>query len=173
MKPLLSMTLGAALLVIGGGTLLSSRYAVVRSVVVNATPDKPFELVASPRRWKEWTVWNRRDPTMQLAYFGGVTGPGSGWSWRSKTEGDGRLTLVSIDPNRRVGYQLVLQHMHSLSTGELRFEPNGGATLVTWSMAGDLGTNPLRRWMGLLMDRLVGQDFEAGLANLKALAEKP
>ncbi len=173
LKPLLSIALGICLVVFGGGALLSSRYAVVRSVVVNTPPDKPYGLVASARKWKDWTAWNRRDPTMQLRYFGGETGPGAGWSWHSKTEGDGRLTLVSFDPDRRVGYVLLLSVLQATSTGELRFEPNGGATLVTWSMAGDMGTNPLKRWIGLWMDRLVGKDFEASLATLKALSERP
>jgi hypothetical protein len=55
----------------------------------------------------------------------------------------------------------------------LRFTPDGTGTKVTWTMNGDMGSNPLFRWMALFMGRMVGPDFEAGLANLKALAEKP
>ena len=50
---------------------------------------------------------------------------------------------------------------------------DGKATRVTWTMNGDMGGNPVYRWMGLFMDKMVGPDFDAGLANLKALAEKP
>ncbi|MFX7894998.1 SRPBCC family protein, partial [Acinetobacter baumannii] len=69
-------------------------------------------------------------------------------------------------------YELYFPDFGSTSTGEFRLTPRDGGTKVSWSMDGDMGRNPLNRWMGLFMDRMVGPDFDAGLANLKALAEK-
>ena len=63
--------------------------------------------------------------------------------------------------------------MATTSTGALTLLPEGSATKVTWTMDGDMGRNPLFRWLALFGDRTVGPDFEAGLANLKALADKP
>lgn len=162
-----------AVVVFGGGMLLTSKFHIQRSVVVNAPADKAYALVADPHRWKEWTVWNQRDPGMAIEYFGAASGAGSGWSWKSKSEGDGKMTLTGAEPSQRVAYDLYFPDFDSTSSGALTFAAEGTATRVTWTMDGDMGRNPIARWMGLTMDRMVGKDFEAGLGNLKALAEKP
>jgi uncharacterized protein YndB with AHSA1/START domain len=173
LKRLLIGVLALAALLVGGGLLLSPRYHLERSVIVEAPADTVYGLVADPHQWPTWTVWNRRDPGMKISYFGEPSGAGSGWSWQSATEGDGKMTLTAVTPGQRVAYDLYFPDMDSTSTGEVRFELDGRGTRVTWTLDGDMGANPLYRWMGLLMDRLVGPDFEAGLANLKAVAEKP
>jgi uncharacterized protein YndB with AHSA1/START domain len=162
-----------ALVLFGGGLLLSPKYHIERSVVVAAPPAKAYALVADPHRWKEWTVWNRRDPAMAIEYFGAASGAGSGWAWKSTSEGDGKMTLTAAEPDQRVAYDLFFPEFNSTSTGDLRFVAEGSGTRVSWSMNGDMGSNPLMRWMTLMMDGMVGKDFDAGLANLKALAEKP
>jgi uncharacterized protein YndB with AHSA1/START domain len=166
------VVLALAVVVFGGGLLISPKFHIERSVVVNASPDKPYALVVEPRRWKEWTVWNQRDPAMKIEYFGAPSGAGAGWAWKSASEGDGKMTLTAAEPGKQVAYDLYFPEMDSTSTGALRFAPEGGATRVTWTMDGDMGKNPIGRWFGLMMDSMVGKDFDAGLANLKSLAEK-
>lgn len=161
-----------ALLVIGG-YLVSPRFTVTRSVGVAASADKVYALVAEPRRWKEWTVWNRRDPAMAITYSGPPSGTGAGWAWKSKSEGDGRMTFTAAEPPRRVAYELFFPDFGTTSAGEITLAPEGSGTRVTWTMNGDLGSNPLSRWFALFIDSLVGKDFDAGLANLKTIAEKP
>jgi uncharacterized protein YndB with AHSA1/START domain len=95
---------------------LSPEFKAVRSVTINAPADRVYALLADPREWKRWSVWNRRGPALT---------------------------------------------------------PEGYGTKVTWTMNGNMGTNPLLRWIALFGDKMVGADFEAGLANLKAIAEKP
>jgi carbon monoxide dehydrogenase subunit G len=75
-------------------------------------------------------------------------------------------------PNEKIVYTLHFPEFGMRSTGQLRLEPTGNATRVTWSNEGDVGANPVNRYFALMMDRMVGPDFEAGLANLKSLAEK-
>jgi uncharacterized protein YndB with AHSA1/START domain len=162
-----------ALVLFGGGMLLSPKFHIERSTVISAPPDKAYALVADPHRWKEWTVWNRRDPAMKIEYFGAASGAGSGWAWKSASEGDGRMTLTAVEPNQRVAFDLYFPDFDSTSTGALSFTPEGAGTKVVWAMDGDMGKNPIGHWMGLFMDGMVGKDFDAGLANLKALAEKP
>ena len=70
-------------------------------------------------------------------------------------------------------FELYFPDFDSTSTGTIAFTPEGAGTRVTWSMVGDMGRNPVYHWFALNADRMVGPDFEAGLANLKALAEKP
>lgn len=80
--------------------------------------------------------------------------------------------MTAAEPDKRVAFELYFPDFDSTSAGELTFAPEGSATRVAWTMHGDMGGNPIARWFSLFMDGMVGKDFEAGLANLKALAEK-
>ncbi|MDI4635024.1 SRPBCC family protein [Pelomonas sp. V22] len=165
--------LALAAVVLVGGMLVSSKYHVERTVSVKAAPDKVYALVANPRMWKQWSVWNQRDPGMTIEYSGPESGVGAVWAWKSKSEGDGKMTFTAAEPGKRAAYDLFFPDFNSTSTGELRFVAQGEMTQVTWVMDGDMGKNPLMRWFALFMDGMIGKDFEGGLNNLKALAEKP
>jgi uncharacterized protein YndB with AHSA1/START domain len=173
LKWVLGVVMVLAAVLVGGGALLPGTFTVTRLVVVAAPAEKVYPMIASPRRWKEWSVWNRRDPAMEITYSGPESGSGAAWSWKSPSEGDGRMTFTAAEPGRRVAYELFFPDFGTTSGGELLLKPVGANTEVTWVMNGNMGRNPLLRWMALAMDGMVGKDFEAGLANLKALAEKP
>jgi uncharacterized protein YndB with AHSA1/START domain len=165
-------TIGAlVLLIVAIGFFLPSGFAVQRTVEINAAPRKVYDLVVEPRRWKDWSVWTRRDPDMRIIYSGPPFGMGAKWAWVSKSEGAGSMEFTRVEPDRSVEYLLLFPDFNMKSTGALRLEPNGNATRVTWSSTGDVGGNPLKHYLAIMMDRMVGPDFEAGLANLKALAE--
>ncbi len=172
LKWIVGIVLALALLLFAGGALLSPKFTVTRSAVVNASADKVYALIEDPRRWKEWTVWNQRDPAMQITYSGPPSGQGAGWAWKSKSEGDGKMTFTAAEPGRKLVYDLFFPDFGTTSSGELRLAPQGSGTQVTWVMNGDMGSNPLFRWMTLMTDSMVGKDFDAGLANLKRVAEK-
>lgn len=157
---------------VGGGMMLSPAFTVTRSLLVNAPPEKVYAFVADPRGWAQWSAWNRRDPAMAITYSGPASGVGAAWSWQSKSEGDGRMTFTSVEPGRRVAFDLELAGVDARSKGELHFTPEGNATRVTWTMNGDMGSNPLYHWFAAFADRVMGPDFEGGLANLKDVAEK-
>ena len=67
------------------------------------------------------------------------------------------------EPNKLLGYRLVFKEFNSTSIGTLKLEPEGAATKVTWSFVGEAGNNPMMRYMGLMMDGMIGKDFDAGL----------
>jgi uncharacterized protein YndB with AHSA1/START domain len=173
LKLLLIALVALGLLVGVGGLLISPKFTVSRTLTINAPPDKIYALIADPRGWKAWSAWNQRDPAMAIEYSGPASGAGAVWAWKSKSQGDGRMNFTTAEAPKRLGYELFFPDFGTTSTGDFRLDANGGATQVTWAMNGDMGTNPVYRWMGLFMDRMVGPDFDAGLANLKALAEKP
>ena len=153
--------------------LLPSHYSVARSIDIDAPPSKIYPLVADVRTWKQWSQWNRRDPNMEIVYAGPPSGTGAQWTWHSRSEGNGQMTLTSTEPDRSIGYRLVFPDFGSVANGAITFEPvSPTTTRVSWSNEGDLGNNPMMRWMGLAMDRLVGADFAAGLANLRTLATR-
>lgn len=155
------------------GVFLPSSFAVERSTQIEASAERVFDLVVEPRLWTKWSVWNRRDPGMRIQYAGPPFGLGARWSWESAKEGSGSMELTRIEPNRLIEYSLALNDVNMRSSGAFRFEPSGARTRVTWTNAGDVGGNPLKHYISANMDRLVGPDFEQGLANLKAVAEKP
>ena len=95
-----------------------------------------------------------------------------GWAWKSESEGSGEMEFTAAVPNEGITYVLVFRGMGMRSSGQMRLEPVGPGTRVTWTNEGDMGANPVNRYFGLFMDRLVGPDFEGGLKNLKALAEQ-
>jgi len=154
------------------GLLLPSGFRVQRVVVIAAPPAKVYPLIADPRAWKRWAVWNQRDPAMQLQYSGAESGTGAKWSWQSKTEGSGTMEFTAAVPNESVMYTLSFPDSGMTSHGELRLAPDGAGTRITWTNEGEMGGSPITRYFGLLMDGMVGPDFAAGLANLKALAER-
>jgi len=172
LKWILIVVLALLAVLVIGGYLLSPKFTVSRSITINTPADKVYALVANPRGWKQWSVWNRRDPEMRIDYAGSESGTGARWSWHSKSQGDGTMTFTATEPARRVAFDLYFPDFGTTSTGELDFVPDGSSTRVTWTMNGDMGRNPLFRWMALGADRMIGKDFEAGLANLKAVAEK-
>jgi uncharacterized protein YndB with AHSA1/START domain len=172
-KWLAIVVLALAAVLVVGGWFISPKFSVTRSAVIAAAPDKIYALVADPRRWKEWSVWNRRDPAMKIEYSGPASGVGAAWAWQSETEGDGKMTFTAAEPGRRVAFDLYFPDFGTTSQGELRFAPEGTGTKVSWTMNGDFGSNPLFHWFALMADSMTGPDFEAGLANLKQLAEKP
>lgn len=162
--------IGLIVLLLLAGFLLPSAFKAERSVTINAPAEKIYPLVANTKEWKRWTVWNQRDPNMQVTYAGPESGVGAKWDWKSKSEGNGGMEFTSAEPNKRLGYKLTMEGM-TPSNGDVILAAAGNGTKVTWTMAGDAGMNPMTRWFGYFMDRLVGPDFEAGLANLKKLAE--
>jgi uncharacterized protein YndB with AHSA1/START domain len=173
LKWILIAVVALALVLVVGGMLLSPKFSVSRTQTVKASPEKVYALVASPRAWKQWSVWNRRDPAMAITYSGPESGAGAVWAWKSASEGDGRMSFTAAEPPGRIAYDLYFPDFGTTSTGELRMKPAEGGTEVTWTMNGDMGKNPLFHWFALFADGMVGKDFEAGLANLKTVAEQP
>ena len=152
---------------------LPSQFNVARSATINAPAEKIYPLIATTGQWKNWSVWNQRDPNMKIDYAGPQSGLGAKWSWESKCEGSGEMEFISAEPKKLLGYRLLFKDFNTTSTGTLTLEPDSASTKVTWSFVGEAGNNPMMRYMGLMMDGIIGKDFVAGLANLKALAERP
>lgn len=163
-----------ALATVIGGIFLPSAFAVRRSVEINASADRIYDLVVEPRQWTKWSAWSRRDPQMRITYFGPPFGMGARWSWESASQGNGSMRITHVVPRERVEYELTLPAFNLRSLGVFTLERGAtGATRVTWSNSGDVGGNPLKHYVAAAMDHMMGPDLEQGLANLKSVAEKP
>ncbi len=151
---------------------LPSTYHVERSVVIAAKADAVHPWVNNLKRWPEWSAWTAaKDPTLVYQYEGPEEGVGAISKWDAKKMGEGSMKLTASEPGKLVKFDLSFDHGKYLSTGTFAFEPEGDGTKVTWSMDGNVSRNPMDRYFSLLMDSMVGKDFEEGLGNLKKKAE--
>jgi hypothetical protein len=152
--------------------LLPGKFNVERSVVIAAKPDAIFPLINQPKRWGEWSPWTQaKDPSMGYAYEGPEEGVGAVAKWGSKKWGKGMMKLTESDPNKGVKWDLNIENGKYLAVGQLTFEKVAEGTKVTWGFSGELGRNPVNRYLGLFMNFMAGRDFREGLGNLKKRAE--
>ena len=175
MNPLLRAIGGLAalfLLMVLIGFVLPGHYRVERTVVVQAPVEKVFSHVADLRNWPSWAVLFERDPALKLVSSEQTAGVGSTISWQSATQGNGSVEVTLYDPPKRMGYRLHFPDFGMTSRGDFTVTPvAGGGFEVRWGDEGEIALNPIHRWMGLFMDRMLGPDFEAGLAKLKQVVE--
>jgi hypothetical protein len=154
------------------GFFLPSKVHSERSTVIAAPPEAIFPLVNDLRQWPSWTAWNKeRDATLDVKFSGAQEGKGAIYTWTSKGMGSGKLTLTESNPPSGVKYEMYFEDEKTPSTGEIKLDKVDAGTNVTWTYDGDMGNNPLKRYMGLMIDYFLGKDFETGLAKLKTVAE--
>lgn len=148
-------------------------YQVQRSLAISAPAETVFAQVNDFRRWEGWNPWGKLDPAMKLSYSGAPSGTGAVYAWAGNNQvGEGRMTLSESHPNDLIRIQMeFFKPFAGNSTAEFTFKPEGDKTLVTWSMTGK--NNFIGKVMCLFMnmDKMVGGQFEKGLADLKTISE--
>ncbi|HZZ19568.1 MAG TPA: SRPBCC family protein [Opitutaceae bacterium] len=168
-----SALFGLWLILMVVGFFLPGRYRVERTTVIAASPAAVYAQVADLKAWRKWGVWFARDPDMKIEYSPATTEVGAWSQWTSKSQGDGKMTISSTHAPDLFEYQMEFKDVGMVSQGGMRLTPIGPAmTQVSMTMEGALGHSPMFRWFGLFMGKLVGPDFEAGLANLKRISEE-
>jgi len=149
-------------------------FAVQRSVSIQAPPEKIFPLIGDFRQWPVWSPWEKLDPTMKRTLSGPATGPGSVYAWDGSGKvGAGRMEIRELAAPSKVSIQLdFIKPFEGHNITDFTLVPRDGATEVTWLMHGPAPF--VSKLMGLFvdMDKMIGKDFETGLANMKAAAEK-
>lgn len=148
------------------------RYA--RATRIAAPPEKVFGLVDDLHAWAGWSPWEKMDPELRRTYEGPQKGVGASYAWDgNKKVGAGRMEITRSVPSSKIVLQLdFLRPFEAHNVTEFTFDTSEGKTVVTWVMTGKNAF--VSKLMGIFvdMDAMIGKDFEAGLANLKALAEK-
>lgn len=148
-------------------------FRIERSVAIAAPPERIFPLIADLRAFATWSPFEKKDPAMKRAYSGPPSGPGATYDFDGNGQvGKGRVQVTGAEPPRRVTMQLDMHSpMEAHNVVEFTLAPSAGGTTVTWAMHGPSSFLP--KLLGLFMDMegMVGRDFEAGLAELKAAAE--
>ena len=149
-------------------------FAVTRTISIAAPPEKIFPHVNDLHRWEAWSPWAKLDPSAKISFSGADAGAGAAMAWvGSKKVGAGQMTITASQPSGLIRFRLDFQKpMPATNTAEFTFRPEGGQTVVTWSMAGK--SCFMSKVFGLFMDfdKMCGCQFEKGLASLKSLTEK-
>lgn len=148
-------------------------FAVQRSALIQASPDKLFPLINDLHQFNTWNPYARKDPAMRIDYRGPAGGPGAAFDFSgNKDAGKGSIEVTGGQPPTRVDMRLdMVEPFEGHNQIAFALTPQGQATQVTWAMH---GPSPyLSKVIGIFldMDHMIGSDFEAGLARLKATAE--
>ena len=148
-------------------------FQITRSATIAAPPAVVFAQVNDFHLWDAWSPWAKLDPAMKQTYEGTPAGPGAIYSWAgNKDVGEGRMTLTESRAPELIRIKLeFLKPFAAVNTTEFSFKPEGTQTAVTWSMTGTNNFMAKAFCMFMNMDKMVGADFEKGLAQLKTVAE--
>jgi hypothetical protein len=148
-------------------------FRIARSATMSAPAADAFAQVNDFHNWDSWSPWAKIDPAMKQTYAGAPAGTGAIYTWVGNNQvGEGRMTILQSRPSEVIQIQLeFLRPFKATHTAEFTFQPEGNQTTVTWSMSGN--RNFLFKAFGLFMnmDRMLGGEFEKGLASMKAVVE--
>lgn len=148
-------------------------FRVERSMSIQASPDRIFARINTMQNWRAWSPWENLDPDMKRTFSGPPSGVGSKYAW----EGDKNIGIGSTEITEAVLFSKIalkldfLKPFEAHNNVEFTLEPKGDATEVTWAMH---GPQPfMAKVMSVIFncDKMVGGQFETGLANLKKVAE--
>jgi len=149
-------------------------FTVRRATTVKAAPEAIFPLINDFHQWGTWSPYETKDPAMKRSYSGAASGNGAVYAWQgNKNVGSGRMEILDSSAPSKIVIKLdFFAPFEGHNTAEFTMLPQGDVTNVTWLMHGPVPF--MAKIMHVLMniDRMVGKDFEIGLANLKRLTEK-
>lgn len=154
------------------GFLLPSRAEVERSIVIDAPPSKIFPELNGMRAFHAWSPWSEMDPDTSYEFDGPEQGVGSRMRWASGDAqvGEGSQEITVSLPDSRVDTQLEFGDKGS-GTASFVLEPQGPATLVRWQFSTQFGWDLFGRYVGLMMDNMIGASYDKGLRTLKDRVE--
>jgi hypothetical protein len=148
-------------------------FRVARMATVAAPVEVVFAQVNELKKWETWSTWAKLDPAMKQTYQGAAAGSGAISSWVGNAKvGEGRMTITESRPNERIRFKLeFFKPMAGTSLAEFTFKPEGDQTTITWAMTGKNNFIAKAMCLFMSMDNMLGDQFEQGLAALKAVSE--
>ena len=148
-------------------------FRYTRTATIAASPAKVFEHVNNFHHWEAWSPWAKRDPNCKTSYEGPKSGEGAKFAWDGNNEvGAGNMTIIESTPHKMIAIRLeFLKPMKAINTAEFTFTPSGDQTQVSWNMFGK--NNFMGKAFGLVVDcdKMIGKDFDQGLASMKSVVE--
>jgi uncharacterized protein YndB with AHSA1/START domain len=171
--------IGIIVVLLIAGVLLTAAnrpdtFIVQRTAVIKAPPEKVFPYINDFERWPAWSPWEKKDPKMKRSYGPAKSGKGAKYAWDGNSDvGQGSMEISESIAPSRVALKLdFVKPFEAHNNVEFSLRPEAGGTQVAWKMEGPVPYFAKIIHLFMDMDKMVGTDFEAGLANLKAVAEK-
>lgn len=166
-----------AIVVVGVLIIASTKpdtFRVERRIAIKAPPEKVFALINDFHAWPLWSPWEKKDPALKRTYSGASAGKGSIYAWEGNSQvGKGRMEITESTPSSRILIALdFIAPFEAHNTADFMLTPESGGTTVVWAMYGPAIFMSKVMTTFISMDKMVGKDFEQGLANMKAAAEK-
>lgn len=173
------MWIGVVVVVAAGGVVALALtkpddFRVERRASIKAPPDKIFAMIDDLHAWTAWSPYEAKDPAMQRSYSGAERGKGAAYAWSGNGNvGSGRMEITdSASPSKiRIKLDFVTP-FEGHNVAEFTLAPRGDSTDVSWSMSGPAPLISKIMQLVFNFDKMIGDDFEIGLSNLKALAER-
>ena len=164
---------GIAIVVVVVVASRPAQFHVTRTARIASKPPAVFAQVNDFHQWDAWNPWAKLDPAMKQSYAGAPAGVGAVYTWAGNSQvGEGRMTVTESRPSELIRIKMeFLKPFASTSTAEFTFRPEGDHTVVTWSMEGRNNFMAKAIHLVMNMDRMIGGQFEKGLAQMKAVAE--
>ena len=174
MKILKKIAIGLLILIgllVVTGFFLPSKSQVTRSVVINTTPETVFPFVNNLKNWELWSPWQAMDPTVKLSYGAIYEGVGGTYSWDGPETGKGTVTITASESPKQMLNDVMFEGMGT-SKAAYNLEKVDGGTKLSWSFESENGMNPFMRWLSVIMEGMLEDQFDQGLNKIKELAEK-
>jgi uncharacterized protein YndB with AHSA1/START domain len=148
-------------------------FVVQRSTTIKAPPEKIFAIVNDFHRWTDWSPWEKLDPAMKRTLGGAERGKGATYAWEGNSKaGQGRMEIIESAAPAKVGIQLdFIKPFEGHNIAEFTLTPQGESTKVDWVMRGPTPFVSKLMQVFVSLDKMIGKDFEEGLANLKRVSE--
>ena len=155
------------------GMLLPRNVRIQRTITIDRPAASIYGIVNSLRQFPNWSPWQHLDPAMTQTFEGPAEGVGAKMTWSGNDKvGSGTQVITGSVPGKLVTFDVDFAK-EGISKAAIELTPSATGTRVTWTLDTDMGAGPIGRYFGLMMDRMIGKDYEAGLAKLKSVAEKP
>jgi hypothetical protein len=153
--------------------LQPSEFRIVRSAAISAPAPEVFAQVNDFHNWQAWSPWAKLDPAAKATFEGSPAGTGAIFRWAGNKEvGEGSMTITESRPSELIKIKLeFLKPFAATNSAEFTFKPEGNQTVVTWSMEGRNNFIAKAFCLFMNMDKMVGGQFEKGLASMKSVAE--
>jgi uncharacterized protein YndB with AHSA1/START domain len=149
-------------------------FRVERSASIKAPPEKIFAILNDFQKWGSWSPWEKKDPAMKRTFGATTSGKGARYAWDgNKDVGKGSMEIAESSPPSALTIKLdFIEPFEGHNIVDFALEPKGDSTNVTWILHGPMPFISKVISVFCSMDSMIGKDFEAGLANLKAVAEQ-
>src|SRR3954454_13690612 len=148
-------------------------FKVTRATTIKAPAERVFAQVNDFHKWDAWSPWAKVDPNMKTTFSGPEVGPGATYAWVGNDDvGEGKMTIAESQPSQNIKINLdFIKPFAANNIIQFMFKPDGDSTQVTWTMEGKNGFLAKAMCMVISMDKMVGGDFEKGLAQMKTAVE--